>query len=646
MPIPTIRLDDRNYDDLVRELLERIPGHTPEWTNHGPADPGRTMIELFAWLADTLLYRVNLIPERQRLAFLRLLNIPMLPARAARGLLSLALAGDRIVRAARPPVFTRVKGPVDFETCGGINVLPLSGQLYIKRRPTADELAGLDKVISGLETIYGLDCSTSYITTRVFAQAEPQGLDVIHNSIDGCLWIGLFAAAPELVARVREELTRDENGARILNIGISPVLQVDPLFSSTGNAERVKTCQQWEIVSTRGVNSDEPLYLPLEIVSDTTDGLRRQGVIRLELPDSEDMGLPENDVAKDTRAGVGDRPPRLDDEKAAARLITWLRLRSFNGARSLSLTWAGINVVEIDQFRTLKNIVVATSSGEADQVVQLPGRSVDDATLRLQVEESGRGYVDWRLTSGLVTAGRDDRFFELDREAGTVTFGDGVRGRIPEKGRRIRVAMMRYGGGKKGNLNRGVIKAISYPNLKAEQPLPLSGGADAEELEQAEKRIPAFLQHNQRAVTAADYRQLALETPGVALGRVEVLPRFKPHQYRDDVPGVVSVMIFPKIMNQQPPNPRPDRLLLEQVHEWLDARRPLAMELYVIGPEYIDIGVSVAVDIRSGHGRDKVLKDIRQRLRTWLWALEPGGNTGQGWRLGRPVIDQELEVEA
>jgi hypothetical protein len=127
---------------------------------------------------------------------------------------------------------------------------------------------------------------------------------------------------------------------------------------------------------------------------------------------------------------------------------------------------------------------------------------------------------------------------------------------------------------------------------------------------------------------------------------VEVLPRFKPHQYRRDVPGVVSVMIFPKISGCRLPSPRPDRLLLEQVHEWLDARRPLAVELYVIGPEYVDVGVGVAVDIRSGHSRDKVLKDVRQHLRSWLWALEPGGNTGRGWKLGRPVIDQELEVEA
>ena len=64
----------------VNELVARIPAHTPEWTNPRPGDPGHTLIDLFAWLGDALLYRANLIPERQRLAFLRLLGQQMRPA--------------------------------------------------------------------------------------------------------------------------------------------------------------------------------------------------------------------------------------------------------------------------------------------------------------------------------------------------------------------------------------------------------------------------------------------------------------------------------------------------------------------------------------------------------------------------------------
>ena len=48
MPILPPSLDDRSFDDLVNELLARIPSHTPEWTDPRPGDPGRTVLELFA----------------------------------------------------------------------------------------------------------------------------------------------------------------------------------------------------------------------------------------------------------------------------------------------------------------------------------------------------------------------------------------------------------------------------------------------------------------------------------------------------------------------------------------------------------------------------------------------------------------------
>src|SRR3954464_2965207 len=91
MPIRPPALDDRGFDDLVQEVLGRIPAHTPEWTSPRLGDPGRTLIELFAWLTDTLLYRANLIPERQRLAFLRLLDVPLRPAVAASGILTVGI---------------------------------------------------------------------------------------------------------------------------------------------------------------------------------------------------------------------------------------------------------------------------------------------------------------------------------------------------------------------------------------------------------------------------------------------------------------------------------------------------------------------------------------------------------------------------
>ena len=86
MPIRPPALDDRGFNDLVADMVRRVPAHTPEWTDLREGDPGRTLIDLFAWMGDTILYRANLIPERQRLAFLRLLGKPLRPAMPARGI--------------------------------------------------------------------------------------------------------------------------------------------------------------------------------------------------------------------------------------------------------------------------------------------------------------------------------------------------------------------------------------------------------------------------------------------------------------------------------------------------------------------------------------------------------------------------------
>jgi hypothetical protein len=93
------------------------------------------------------------------------------------------------------------------------------------------------------------------------------------------------------------------------------------------------------------------------------------------------------------------------------------------------------------------------------------------------------------------------------------------------------------------------------------------------------------------------------------------------------------------------PNPRPDRPFIEKVHRWLSSRVPLACELYLIGCEYVPLGLAVGVTIRDGHARDEVLFEVRKSLRRLLWPLPPGGSDGAGWALGRDVKSRELEVE-
>jgi predicted phage baseplate assembly protein len=650
MPIRPPALDDRSFDDLVDDLVRRIPAHTPEWTNPREGDPGHTLIDLFAWLGDTILYRVNLIPERQRLAFLRLLGSRMRPAIPAKGLMQLSIDDPAATAPADLPIRTTVDKPVPFETDSEITVHAVEGRCYLKRRMTADEARQLRHLLPDLRELYGVaGTAQGYVTTAIFAngKAEPAGLDVVAGSLDGCLWIALLAGTPDpaQVDATRAELGGGpSNRRRVLNVGIAPALAIPTLFEDVGIRARVP--HMWEVSTPHGDGED---YLPLDVLADGSAGLTRAGVVRLLLPGRDDMGAPSNDVLRQLHAGVGDRPPRIDDAEVAARLVAWLRLRPHPAAHltSLRLAWAGINAVAIEQRRTLGRQTIGHGTGASDLELSLGAASVEPDSLVIEVEEE-EGLRPWRQLADVAAAGRGERVYSLDSEAGTVRFGDGVRGRAPEAGRIIQVARMRAGGGANGNLPAGVIKAVTAPadapRLKVMQPLPTTGGADAERLADAEARIPAQIRHGGRAVTAADYRELALRTPGVSIGRVEVLERFKPHQRRDGVPGVVSVMALPARQDTETPAPRPDRPFLETVHAWLDERRPLATELYVIGADYVPLGVSAAVELVDSNQREAVLNMVAAAIRLHLWALPPGGPDGNGWPLGRAVDDRMIEA--
>jgi hypothetical protein len=99
MPPTTPRLDDRSFEDLVREAKAVIAARCPGWTDLGPSDPGVVLIEAFAHLTEVLLYRLNRLPDKAYVEFLRLIGVQLQPPAAARVELAFALPkpGDRAV---------------------------------------------------------------------------------------------------------------------------------------------------------------------------------------------------------------------------------------------------------------------------------------------------------------------------------------------------------------------------------------------------------------------------------------------------------------------------------------------------------------------------------------------------------------------
>ena len=83
MTVERLQLDDRTFNDLFAEVRSLIPRYASDWTNHNLSDPGIMLLELFAWLTEATLYRINRVSDASLTRLLELLGATFRPAQPA-----------------------------------------------------------------------------------------------------------------------------------------------------------------------------------------------------------------------------------------------------------------------------------------------------------------------------------------------------------------------------------------------------------------------------------------------------------------------------------------------------------------------------------------------------------------------------------
>lgn len=229
MPLTIPQLDDRNFEQLVQEAVARIPVHTPEWTNFNDSDPGMTLVQLFAFMTENLLYRSNRIPEANRLKFLSLLGIPLQPATPGQGLI--------VVHNDRGPVqpldlasgFEVRAGKVPFVTGTDVNVLPVSAAAYYKmpRTDIDDATKAQYKALYATELTTGSEDLAFYRTMPLEAPEVGKPLPELNladtvDTIDRSLWVALLAPKNVPVDTARAAIAN-----QTLCLGIYPSPRLD-----------------------------------------------------------------------------------------------------------------------------------------------------------------------------------------------------------------------------------------------------------------------------------------------------------------------------------------------------------------------------------------------------------------------------------
>lgn len=667
MPLNEPTFDSRTYREILNEAIARIPSHNPEWTNFNDSDPGITLLQLFSYMTESIIYRANLLPERNHKKFLRLLDVPMQAAQAARGIVSFSNPHGVLNTITLESSQSLYAGDVSFSTQQSLQVLPIEARLYYKSPLPAHRYAEVDSIYHALYASYDTDPSSlEYYESKTFNMPDAGSvlplLDVGTETVDGSLWIALLARPGDSV-----ETVRDRIAGKILNLGVMPALAQDGA-TLYARGSKLSASKPSLIFETPNIMAPEIAYTRLTPSSEI-DLLSRPGIVELSLPEKASLNTWRN--LDPLEAGTGVYPPSLEDSDENQRLITWIRMRSpqvdqsGSGSRQvhIPIAWVGLNAATVVQLARVESEQLPRGTGEPDQTAVLSNIPVITESVEIRVNGEVWQQVDELITAAAEvpphsprfsalesldaeTGNSTDKAYTVDRESGEVRFGDGLHGRRPPEGASI-VARYEYGGGRRGTVGIGTIKkGESLPGgIQVNNPVPSWGGEDGESVEQAVKRISRQMRHRDRLVSKEDMEDIVLATPGVDLGRREVLPLLHPEQPFQESSGVVTVLVIPRNDPLQPDAPRPDSLFLQTICEYLSPRRILTTELHVRGPEYESVWLSLSIDVIPGHETGLVLDGVRNAVREFLSPLT-GGFEQAGWPLNKDVETAEISATA
>lgn len=610
-------LDDRHFQDIVDEAKKRIPHFCKEWTDHNVSDPGVTLIELFAWMTDIILYRLNQVPDRHYIKFLELLGIKLQEPFPAKAPITFWLSSPQETAVTIPAntevasTQTESERPIVFTTNTDFQI----------------QLPQLSALKSRVVT--GSSDKQSYI---------PHNLRRLQTGFEGVL---IFSPDPPH--------TDDAFYLGFENDLSHHILRFDLDFVEKAGAGAVPHLPPYIWEASTGDLDSQKRWEGCEVDEDTTKAMNYPGYIQLFLPKMGKYKIGEDECYW-VRA-------RLKTIEAREKTDGMERYKKSPILRRVGVSsWGG--TIEATHAQPVNKELVGRSDGSPGQRFQLQATPIlkrqPGENLIIQVDEESA--EEWLEVSDFADSGAQDCHYTLDGVTGELRFGPAIRqpegtvklfGAIPPRNARLIFKRYRYGGGQSGNVQAGIMNTLktAIPYIaRVLNRKPAWGGLDPELLESAMMRAPAMLRSRNRAVTEDDFEFLAQQALPAVIGRVKCLqPR--PTEAGRVVEGQLYVLVVPRVTNPAALLSR-DQLEvkpedMDKLRAYLDERRLLTTRLDIRTPAYH--GVSAKVRLRAMPGVDEtgVKKEILARLNKFLNPLI-GGEDGKGWPFGRHLFASDV----
>jgi predicted phage baseplate assembly protein len=598
MGIDVPDLDDRTYADILEDARKLLPVYTDEWTDHNAHDPGITFLELFAWLAETYTYQLDRVTERHVEKYLELVGVRPRPPTPAVARLHLEAPagreGDEVVEGEQLTVDDGEGFVGVFETTKPVTL-------------TRTRVEGVVSVHDGTVTDNSTANDTYGMYFLAFGETAGRG---------SAMYVG-FDGDPFTAADI-VDLTVDYHDD---DLPASEAHELeDPAFDPSVDLA-------WQFCPEFGDGAwrRDDGWRDFDVRRDQTDRLYRGGTVALER--TEEWTGAAGEILDRPGALVWIRcvvtepgyevPPPLDS----------LHLDVVPARHRASHAEETLRRVEDD------------AVGEQTETTARPGQTFAFEHAPVLEADVTVGGERWTEVRDFDAAAPDAGHYVLDRAAGRLRFGDGVRGRVPAAGQRVVAETYTHGGGASGNVPRSaactfVRDALGDVAVTLED--DAEGGADAESVDEALVRAREDLAKPYRAVTLADYRYVTTATPGLRFGRATAQVRRRERDADGAVRDEVRVVVVPYSTRSRP---EPSDGFLAAVERHLERHRLLTDRVVVDAPTYVGVAVDATVTVTPGYaasGRTAVAA----ALDAFLDPLE--GFDDEGWPFGRTVYVSEL----
>ena len=569
-------LFERRFSDLMEIGRAKLPSLAPDWTDHNAHDPGITLMELLAWVAESQLYSLARRPRRdERAAYAALLGVVAGGTQPARGLIwpdhgdprspqatfaqSVVIGDDAVINVVDndTPTFRPAQ-----------KLLWVAGRIQkLESRPaggdTVDLTATNERGGSPFSP-FGESAGRRDVLAMTFRCRGDSGVfPPRREDAKGALWpIGVRAAAP-------------------------------PAGAATLPADAPPPCHS-PLAATLVVGDAR---IPLRIASDSTNGLLATDVLLLDLD-----GVPGSprEFTIELRAPNGFvRPPRL------------LRIEP--------------NVIPIVQGRSIpRELQVANGLPDFSFNLNVPGLRFAPGAEPVTIEiAEASGLHEWKRVDRLSEHGPDDRVFELDARRAQVTFGNGINGRLLPAETQILVSYA-VCDADQGNVARNRRwKVAGFQGAFGINLDPVSGGAAAPGAIDQRRTARLRSRDEHALVSSGDVAAAAKALPLLEVARAWVLP---PSEKTPRTGAVTLVAMRARPEGKEPAQIPETPRWLNAIRRQLVTRMPLGTRLVVAAPRYAGFFIRATIVAEAGRNPDAIKKDVERELskRLALTERRPG----------------------